>query len=45
MIPGKIQAPARSHDLREAIEAVLVGKRVKTLETHAIACTIKLASI
>ncbi|MFQ5950109.1 MAG: thioredoxin family protein, partial [Nitrospiria bacterium] len=34
---------ARSHDLRNAIEAVLSGKTVESPETHAIGCTIKWA--
>lgn len=32
---------ARSHDLREAIDAVLTGQPVKNPVTHAIGCTIK----
>lgn len=32
---------AKSHDLRDAIEAVLAHKRVENPVTHAIGCTIK----
>ncbi len=34
---------ARSHDLRDAIEALLSGNQVKQAETSAIGCTIKWA--
>ena len=34
---------ARSHDLRDAIEAVLAGRTVRNPETHAVGCTIKWA--
>jgi len=33
----------RSHDLRNAIEAVISGKPINNPETHAIGCTIKWA--
>jgi hypothetical protein len=32
---------ARTHDLRDAIEAVLAHKKVANPVTHAIGCTIK----
>jgi len=35
---------AKSHDLRDAIEATLSGRSVDHPETHAIGCTIKWAS-
>ena len=38
--PGEVE----SHDLRDAIEAVLAGKKVAKPETHTIGCTIKWAS-
>ncbi len=34
---------AKSHDLRDAIEALLAGNEVRLSETHAIGCTIKWA--
>lgn len=34
---------AQSHDLRDAIEALLAGKEIKNQETHATGCTIKWA--
>ena len=37
-------AKARSHDLRDAMNAVLSGSAVRNPETHAIGCTIKWAS-
>lgn len=36
-------AAARSHDLRNAIEAVLAGRSILSPETHAVGCTIKWA--
>ncbi len=38
-------AQARSHDLRDAIDAVLSGKPLKAPETHALGCTIKWAKV
>lgn len=35
----------RSHDLRSAIEAVVLGKSINNPETHALGCTIKWAKI
>jgi len=38
--PGISRAVARTHELEEAIAAVLEGKPVKLAETHAIGCSL-----
>jgi peroxiredoxin len=40
----KVPAEAREFYLRDAVDAVLAGKPVKTPETHSIGCTIKWAT-
>ena len=36
--PGKARPAARTHDLEDAISAVLAGRRPAQSETHAVGC-------
>ena len=38
--PGISRPVARTHDLEDAIQAVLAGKPVKLAETHAVGCSL-----